>query len=57
MGCIVKGELSTTVAACAIKFAALLNGIHLNNNYIKKMILVSDNSIRKFLKKCINSKL
>ena len=57
MGCIVKGELSTTVAACAIKFAALLNGIHLNNDYIKKMILVSDNSIRKFLKKCINSKL
>ena len=37
MGCIVNGELSATVAACAIKFAALLNGIDLNVNYMAKM--------------------
>ena len=37
MGCIVNGELSATVAACAIKFAALLNGIDLSVNYMAKM--------------------
>ena len=49
MGCIVNGEPSMTIAACAIKFAALLNGIHRNNN--------CDDSIRNYWKKCINSKM
>ena len=55
MECIVNGEPSMTIDDCAIKFAALLNGIHLN--YIEKMKLVGDDSIRNFWKKCINSKL